>query len=752
MDKDRIILNDSRILAKSEPEITLEEHVVDALSVMDSLRQCVPNVPLSRKEVFWKLLSKSIIFHDTGKAHKEFQNLLRHRSNKWYHQRHELFSLYFIENSNVLDADKFFLEFCVVGHHKGLVDLLHFIKNDYADDEWEENSENYDSECSKLICNIIWHFLEKYKISPKNNIIPPIYNIVSTFKRCNCNIMSDNYMLLMLLVGGLKQCDHLASAGISRLYSLSFSDFRFIYKFPFYSHQLIDSITDGNVILNSPTGSGKTESAFAWLKNQMLKKGQGRVYYILPYTASINAMYERLNKDIDSKEVKVGMLHSKLSQYFEAKISSEDSSQIEEMKVLADQFKTMITPIKIVTPFQLLKAMFGLKGFEKNLFEWSGGYFIIDEIHAYDVILFAQIMVLLQFAIKYMGVTAHIMTATLPTFMKEEISKALESYTEIKADNNLYNEFKRHQVKLLDGKLEDNLSIIQENINCGQRVLVVCNTVDEAQFVYKNLVCPNKLLIHGRFNSEDRFRKEKMLQEGNNINLLVGTQAIEVSLDIDYDVLYSDPAPLDALLQRFGRINRKRKKGICLCNIFRERNENDKYIYPDSSVIERTIISLNEIVQEDKGIIQEDKLQRFVDFVYPKWNETDERRYEDTKKLFIDFIRSELKPLEYSDKREQEFYSQFDGNKVLPISLVEEYRNRIDSFQFIRAEALLVNISTKRLLSLQNQGVIESERFPYIKEDGTEVNLKNEYVIKRNYSSEFGLDYNEIENSNDNFL
>ena len=65
---------------------------------------------------------------------------------------------------------------------------------------------------------------------------------------------------------------------------------------------------------------------------------------------------------------------------------------------------------------------------------------------------------------------------------------------------------------------------------------------------------------------------------------------------------------------------------------------------------------------------------------------------------------------------------------------------------------MLVNISTKRLLSLQNQGVIESERFPYIKEDGTEVNLKNEYVIKRNYSSEFGLDYNEIENSNDNFL
>jgi CRISPR-associated endonuclease/helicase Cas3 len=50
---------------------------------------------------------------------------------------------------------------------------------------------------------------------------------------------------------------------------------------------------------------------------------------------------------------------------------------------------------------------------------------------------------------------------------------------------------------------------------------------------------------------------------------LIGTQAIEVSLDIDYDVIFSDPAPLDALIQRFGRVNRKRLKSPCPCLVFK---------------------------------------------------------------------------------------------------------------------------------------------------------------------------------------
>ena len=91
--------------------------------------------------------------------------------------------------------------------------------------------------------------------------------------------------------------------------------------------------------------------------------------------------------------------------------------------------------------------------------------------------------------------------------------------------------------------------------------MVVCNTVKQAQNVFKELqeiVADDKAkLLHSRFILRDRERIEKELEDAN---LLVGTQAVEVSLDIDFDCLFTEPAPIDALIQRFGRINRKGEK------------------------------------------------------------------------------------------------------------------------------------------------------------------------------------------------
>ncbi|MBK6934594.1 MAG: hypothetical protein IPH17_05910 [Bacteroidales bacterium] len=72
--------------------------------------------------------------------------------------------------------------------------------------------------------------------------------------------------------------------------------------------------------------------------------------------------------------------------------------------------------MKVATPFQLLKSIFGLKGFEKGIFEMSGGYFIFDEIHAYDPEVIAQIKVLLEFAINHLNVKVCLMTTTLLLF------------------------------------------------------------------------------------------------------------------------------------------------------------------------------------------------------------------------------------------------------------------------------------------------------------------------------------------------
>jgi CRISPR-associated endonuclease/helicase Cas3 len=86
--------------------------------------------------------------------------------------------------------------------------------------------------------------------------------------------------------------------------------------------------------------------------------------------------------------------------------------------------------------------------------------------------------------------------------------------------------------------LIDSIDNIQQDINQGRKVLVVCNTVEQAQKVYALLECKKKILLHSSFNATDRSAKEQQLQK-EETQLLVGTQAIEVSLDIDYDTIYT---------------------------------------------------------------------------------------------------------------------------------------------------------------------------------------------------------------------
>ena len=156
----------------------------------------------------------------------------------------------------------------------------------------------------------------------------------------------------------------------------------------------------------------------------------------------------------------------------------------------------MVTPLKIVTPFQLLKHIFGVKGFEKGIAEWSGGYFIFDEIHAYDSTTLAQIVVLLEFCVKRLGVTVFIMTATLPTFMRVKLQEALGTSSLIMADASLYDVFDRHRLVIEQGLLSDSFDRIQADLEAGLKVLVVCNTVEQAQMVYRNLYAESQLLIH----------------------------------------------------------------------------------------------------------------------------------------------------------------------------------------------------------------------------------------------------------------
>lgn len=753
------------ILAKSEPQVTLRQHIEDGLAVWKHLQICFPSTPVcADKENFWRLLWLAVVMHDLGKAHSEFQKVLRGQENQWHSQRHELFSLPFAKALPLPEDEKLMVLRVVAAHHKSYSVLGDFIMKNYELDptDFEREFAKVNVERALEIANSFDGNLIDEEILPYHPAdVIDHYDREKKWMILGKQEQISDYFTLLLLMGAFHHCDHLSSAFVTEFQPLQIENFAFLDQLrngllqrgaDLYHHQRMASGLSGNVILTAPTGSGKTETSMFWLRHQLQTNGQGRVFYILPFTASINAMYERLSdQEHGLGESTVGMLHGKLSAYLYESLWEEtgDLRQLKgRIKELKQTFKNLETPLKVLTPFQLLKHLFGLKGFEKGIFEWVGGHFIFDEIHAYDPEVTAQIIVLLEFLSKRLGAKVFIMTATLPTFLKDRIGAAIGDFAAVAAEEALFDAFQRHQLILRKGLLSENLESVEKDLKENKSVLIVCNTVDQARaiFEYFEQKKDDILLIHGRFTAKDRTRIEKQLHHYPP-QLLIGTQAIEVSLDIDYDVIYTEPAPLDALIQRFGRVNRRRSKLPCPCIVFRERNEKDEYIY-DTALIERTIGVLEEISTKNNGLIQEKELQKLIDEVYPGYDDKAQNRFDTIYKMLTHSV-DHLIPFEPSQEGEAAYYKQFDGVKVVPAFYEKAYIESLDQFDFIGAEQLKISIRKNWFASLidtpdleQLSHVLGTSEHPNAKT----IEIKY-FKINKRYRPKTGLDFKSDEDT-----
>ncbi len=334
--------------------------------------------------------------------------------------------------------------------------------------------------------------------------------------------------------------------------------------------QEISSNTEGHLIISAPTGSGKTEAALLWShKNENISKGK-RIFYVLPYIASINAMYKRLLPLLS--EDRIGLLHGKAG-YFLYKYMA-DYDELTNISEIQNISHKIYRPYKILTPFQLLKAFFGIRGFEMQFAEMSGGYLFLMKYMPNDPHTTALILTMVEHLKRNYDARFCIMTATLPKFIKLMFENILEPVAKVEMSKEHRNELTRHRVKIIDSDIHETTPEIIRRLENGEKVMVVCNTVRQSQIVYDQLknIARNPGLLHGRFILKDRERIESNIK---NFDLLVGTQAIEVSLDIDFDVLFSEPAPIDALVQRFGRINRTKRLELADVFICSQGGEND---------------------------------------------------------------------------------------------------------------------------------------------------------------------------------
>lgn len=713
------------ICAKSNPLVTLDEHTEDCMHVMDMIKESLPL--LSQITIFgemlWEMLFISIVFHDVGKAAKGFQDMLI--SGRKYKFRHERLSgAVFEQAAHGIPQDcKDAILRVILTHHKACEDLKDILDAEsFRDEEFdlifgEENVMSFSTEALHLDYPRMNLFLnkmaslhtEKYtgnfmlqleRRSPLKDVLKQEINRIYPLDKLSDKIFSE-----LILWGLLKACDHMGSSKIRRMPLILPEHQSFLKKInKGYAHQMECWSREDNVLLIAPTGSGKTEAAFGWAFNIISHSQHRHIFYILPYTASINAMFYRLNNAIDngkeafSETTVVGLVHGKLRQ-FAADSFDENSYDGKQLREVVESFRALNKPIKITTPFQILKYLFGVKGFEKGLTELAGAILIYDEIHAYDKELFLKILWSLEWFQKYFKIKVFVTTATLPAFLQNQILQTLGSSLPVKADPLLLKAFTRHRVKIHDGTIEESMDLIIDEIVSGKKVLVVCNTVDKAQLVYnavKTYVEEKEIaLLHSRFTYKDRNAIEKkILEEMSKVKVLIGTQAIEVSLDIDYDVAFSEPAPLDALLQRFGRVNRKRIKGICQVNVFSMGGPYDRKVY-DEEIVKATVELLRNVERCSGGIIYEDTLQEMMNKIYKPWNMEDD----DIQVLKRDFLSMMERLLPYKEHRitEEEFEKQFQTVEVVPRHYYEQYLKFVEERNFIQAEMLTCQLHKSKL-------------------------------------------------------
>jgi len=337
-------------------------------------------------------------------------------------------------------------------------------------------------------------------------------------------------------------------------------------------------------MLRAPTGWGKTTSSLLFAST----RSPTRVFYLLPTITAIKQFFSRLDR-----------VFPNVSMYFhlyDAEVKDEGEERLQQIFFI----KSFLNPFVVTTVDQFLLAFLQLGKYFTRRLSFRGASIILDEIH----LLSPQTLYLLTYFVdkfrdRY-GMSMLIMSATLPEAYIQYLQKRLRLSDSILDLRDEYSRKRRVLFHARDYDLSSALHEIYGDYSAGRKVLVVVNTVEKAvetarslrKILQENGRPPDDvLLIHGRFMYVDRRSVEgavELAQERPHI--LVSTQVCEVSLDVSYDRLYTEAAPLGSIVQRFGRVNRYGTKTdmvnafIHYPNELRDQDKASRYPYEEDEV------------------------------------------------------------------------------------------------------------------------------------------------------------------------
>jgi len=323
-----------------------------------------------------------------------------------------------------------------------------------------------------------------------------------------------------------------------------------------YPHQLetAENLLNGkSVVLRAPCGSGKTEACYVSL---LLGKGQylpNRLVYSLPTRALVEDVSDRIKK---------GVSKTGLSPIISPQHGANSEDPFFKSDVVVATIDQTIgayccTPLSLSVHLGNIPAGAAVSSF-----------LCFDEAHVYDHLLGLQSMLVLVERAVDLGVPFLVMSATLPdSFVEWFNDRFADKIAVVEGREEDVPKRRDRQVTL---KWKGKLLECKDVLDCTgswRRIMVVCNTVDRAQGLYSSVkdVLENQgfevVLLHSRFLDTDREAIEKnmktCLRDREKKSCLITTQVCEVGLDISCDLLLTELAPPDSLIQRMGRCARE---------------------------------------------------------------------------------------------------------------------------------------------------------------------------------------------------
>lgn len=426
----------------------------------------------------------------------------------------------------------------------------------------------------------------------------------------------------------------------------------------------------GLFILEAPMGCGKTEAALSCAEILASKFKKNGLFFGLPTQATANGIFPRIQSwaEMQSED----FYHSIALKHGNAEMNTafqkiqkgipegETDSGLIVHSWFCDNKKACLADFVIATVDQMLMAALKRRHVMLLHLGLSEKVVIIDEVHAYD----AYMNRYLERALQWLGAyhtPVILLSATLPAQRRDSMLKAylgMKKSDKCPEENLSYplltwtdkNEIKQEVLpytgkhsSVIIRKCSDNdiLPVVNEVISNGGCVGIILNTIDRAQKTAESLrreLTENVLLYHAQYIMPDRTKREEEILEriGKNSTaetrkglVIAGTQVLEQSLDIDFDLLITDICPMDLLLQRMGRLHRHErserpdcvKKPVCyvIQNEYDEDRTGSKMIYGEW-LLHLTVSNLPDIITIP------DDISVLVNKVYNAFDESPEYR------------------------------------------------------------------------------------------------------------------------------